>query len=240
MRRAADPVRVACCAQSERGPPEQGSQLAERGNSAEPVVILAAPVRGKMPRADREKQSCLARERRSPRNAPDPRRPECFGGGTARARSASAAFSGKPAYSPARTSDGATGASGSAAGASRGAAGSSGSAAGASGGAAGGGGATEHFRFFVASWTAMQRVSKSPNGFGGDLRYGAADGLSGADEICREIAATAMAGAGAKVWRAFLSVTKGADGKAVTRSIAWARALGTTVSSASSQRPKQI
>jgi hypothetical protein len=61
----------------------------------------------------------------------------------------------------------------------------------------------------------LQRVSKSVNGFGGDLRYGEADGLSGADKICREIAETAVPGAGAKVWRAFLSVTKGPDGKPV-------------------------
>jgi hypothetical protein len=47
------------------------------------------------------------------------------------------------------------------------------------------------------------------NGFGGDLRYGEATGIAGADKICTEIANTAMPGAGAKGWRAFLSATKG-------------------------------
>jgi hypothetical protein len=61
----------------------------------------------------------------------------------------------------------------------------------------------------------MQRLSGSPNGFGGDLRFKKADGLSGADEICRQIAETSLPGAGVKMWRAFLSVTAGADGKPV-------------------------
>lgn len=108
------------------------------------------------------------------------------------------------------------------------AAGSGGTVAGASGGtagaanggsgAAGTGAATstdEKFSFFVASWAAMQRLSKSPNGFGGDLRYGQPDGLSGADKICTEIAEHALPGSGAKGWRAFLSVTKGPNGQPV-------------------------
>ncbi|HKU41474.1 MAG TPA: hypothetical protein VJR89_25130 [Polyangiales bacterium] len=81
--------------------------------------------------------------------------------------------------------------------------------------AAGGGDEVDRFSFFVTSWAALQRLSKSPNGFGGDLRYGEADGLRGADEICREIAEASLAGSGKKTWRAFLSVTKGADGDPV-------------------------
>ena len=71
----------------------------------------------------------------------------------------------------------------------------------------------EKFSFFVTSYKALQRLSGSTNGFGGDLRYGEADGLSGADKICTEIAEYSMPCAGKKQWRAFLSVTKGgADG----------------------------
>jgi hypothetical protein len=69
----------------------------------------------------------------------------------------------------------------------------------------------EPFSFFVTSYAAMQRLSGTPNGFGGDLRYGEADGLSGADKICREIAESSQAGAGKKPWRAFLSATQGPD-----------------------------
>ena len=74
---------------------------------------------------------------------------------------------------------------------------------------------SEHFSFFVTSYAALQRLSGSQSGFGGDLRYGEADGLSGADKICREIADASLPGAGKKTWRAFLSVTKGADGAPV-------------------------
>ena len=87
---------------------------------------------------------------------------------------------------------------------------------------------TERFSFFVTSYAAMQRLSKSTSGFGGDLRYGQADGLSGADKICTEIAESSMPGSGAKGWRAFLSVTKGPAVRRSTRSIASATALGTT------------
>jgi hypothetical protein len=75
----------------------------------------------------------------------------------------------------------------------------------------------EHFSFFVASYAAMQRLSGTPNGFGGDLRFppGTGDGLSGADEICRQIAETSLPGAGSKSWRAFLSATQGSDGKPI-------------------------
>jgi hypothetical protein len=71
------------------------------------------------------------------------------------------------------------------------------------------------FSFFITSLVAMQRLSKSPNGFGGDLRYGTADGLTGADKICTEIAESQRAGAGANGWHAFLSASKGADGMPV-------------------------
>jgi hypothetical protein len=67
----------------------------------------------------------------------------------------------------------------------------------------------EHFSFFVTSLGAMRRLSKSDDGFGGDLRFGKATGLEGADEICRQIAEDAMPGAGAKGWRAFLSTAAG-------------------------------
>jgi hypothetical protein len=63
------------------------------------------------------------------------------------------------------------------------------------------------FSFFVTSIVAMRRLSANQNGFGGDLRYGQADGLAGADKICTEIAEASMAGAGAKGWRAFLSTS---------------------------------
>jgi hypothetical protein len=111
----------------------------------------------------------------------------------------------------------AAGRAGAAAGSSNGSAGSS-VAAGSSGAGSGGSGSQasdEPFSFFVTSWAAMQRLSKSPNGFGGDLRYGEADGLSGADKICTEIAEFAVPGSGAKGWRAFLSATKGPTGQPV-------------------------
>jgi hypothetical protein len=74
---------------------------------------------------------------------------------------------------------------------------------------------TAKFSFFVTSYAAMQRLSGSQSGFGGDLRYGESDGLSGADKICREIAEGSLAGAGKKKWRAFLSATEGSDGQPV-------------------------
>jgi hypothetical protein len=70
----------------------------------------------------------------------------------------------------------------------------------------------EKFSFFVTSYKALQALSGSPDGFGGDLRYGEADGLSGADKICTEIAERSMDCSGKKQWRAFLSVTKGPSG----------------------------
>jgi hypothetical protein len=71
------------------------------------------------------------------------------------------------------------------------------------------------FSFFVTSMEAMIRLSKNPKGFGGDLRYGQADGLSGADKICTEIAEGVVPGSGAKGWHAFLSANKGPDGMPV-------------------------
>ncbi|HMA96632.1 MAG TPA: hypothetical protein VKP30_28295, partial [Polyangiaceae bacterium] len=63
------------------------------------------------------------------------------------------------------------------------------------------------FSFFVTSYAAMKRLSGSELGFGGDLRYGQADGLTGADKICATIAEASMTGAGAKGWKAFLSTS---------------------------------
>ena len=75
-------------------------------------------------------------------------------------------------------------------------------------------GVADRFSFFVTSLTAMRTLSGNPSGFGGDLRFGQADGLSGADEICRQIAELSKPSNG-KTWRAFLSVTKGPDGTPV-------------------------
>jgi hypothetical protein len=57
----------------------------------------------------------------------------------------------------------------------------------------------------VTSLEAMRRLSGSNDGFGGDLRFGEANGLAGADKICTTIAETSMPGSSAKGWRAFLS-----------------------------------
>jgi hypothetical protein len=66
----------------------------------------------------------------------------------------------------------------------------------------------------MTSQAGLQRLSNNSKGFGGDLRFGKADGLSGADEICRQLAEASMPGNG-KTWRAFLSVSKGPEGSAV-------------------------
>jgi hypothetical protein len=58
-------------------------------------------------------------------------------------------------------------------------------------------------------------LSGTSTGFGGDFRYGEADGLSGADKICSELAESSMPGAAAKQWRAFLSATSGPEGEPV-------------------------
>lgn len=86
-----------------------------------------------------------------------------------------------------------------------------------SGDGAGGAPATEPFSFFVTSLKAMQELSGSQDGFGGDLRFGetgAGSGLRGADKICTTIAETSLPG-NAKTWRAFLSATQGEDGTQV-------------------------
>jgi hypothetical protein len=70
------------------------------------------------------------------------------------------------------------------------------------------------FSFFLTSQAGLAKLAGKAEGFGGDLRFGKADGLSGADEICRRLAESSMPGNG-KTWRAFLSVTKGPDGKPV-------------------------
>ncbi|HEY6135118.1 MAG TPA: hypothetical protein VIW70_14155 [Rubrivivax sp.] len=101
-----------------------------------------------------------------------------------------------------------------------GAAGSGGSGVGGSSagstGSGGGGGSSgvdpktlDKFSFFVTSMKAMREHSGSQDGFGGDLRFGTADGLTGADKLCTTIAESSMPGSGAKQWHAFLSTTKG-------------------------------
>lgn len=75
-----------------------------------------------------------------------------------------------------------------------------------------------HFSFFVTSLEALQELSGSENGFGGDLRFGKTGqgaGLLGADSICQCIAEKSMPGSKVKIWRAFLSASKGVDGKQV-------------------------
>jgi hypothetical protein len=74
---------------------------------------------------------------------------------------------------------------------------------------------TEPFSFFVTSLRALQELSGSQQGFGGDLRFGETGpgaGLRGADKICSTIADRSMPGASAKGWRAFLSATAGEVG----------------------------
>jgi len=72
----------------------------------------------------------------------------------------------------------------------------------------------ERFSFFITSLAALRTLSGNADGFGGDLRFGQADGLSGADEICRQISLQSMP-SNRKTWHAFLSVTKGPDGQPV-------------------------
>lgn len=108
-------------------------------------------------------------------------------------------------------SGGAVSASGGTAGATAGG-GGAGGAVGAGGAAGASTGPLAKFSFFVTSLVAMRTLSKSQDGFGGDLRYGQADGLSGADKICSDIAESSMPGSSVKQWRAFLSVAKGPAG----------------------------
>jgi hypothetical protein len=93
----------------------------------------------------------------------------------------------------------------------------------ATGGGGGGGGAagssgtqtctegdSNCFSFFVASYTRLFALAEafngSTSGWGGDLRYGTGDGLTGADKICTEIAEASLPGNG-KTWKAFLSTS---------------------------------
>ena len=136
------------------------------------------------------------------------------------ASAAGSANGGQPAAagSTANGGAGASGAAGSASAGGPGSAGAAGSSTGGSGGSAGSsssggsGGSVnptlDKFSFFVTSMVAMRKLSKSDNGFGGDLTYGTGDGLKGADKICTEIAESSMPGSGAKQWHAFLSTTK--------------------------------
>jgi hypothetical protein len=141
-------------------------------------------------------------------------------GGSTAAAGTSAGSAGSPA-NPSSGGAGNPAANGGSSGGETSAGGAGGSAADAGESAAGGGGssapvATEKFSFFVTSLEAMQRLSKSEDGFGGDLRYGEATGLAGADKICSEIAESSMPGAAGKGWRAFLSAKAGgANGAAV-------------------------
>lgn len=84
--------------------------------------------------------------------------------------------------------------------------------------ASSGGPELERFSFFVTSLKAMQGLSGSQLGFGGDLRFGEEGpgaGLRGADKICAAVAEMSMPGSAAKGWRAFLSVAADADGQPV-------------------------
>ena len=77
---------------------------------------------------------------------------------------------------------------------------------------------TEPFSFFVTSYRAMQELSGTQDGFGGDFRFGeegVGAGLRGADKICATIAEVSMPGASAKGWRAFLSATADENGQPV-------------------------
>ncbi len=67
-----------------------------------------------------------------------------------------------------------------------------------------------NFSFFVTSLATMRSQSGSQDGFGGNL-----GGLAGADAICQRAAMDV--GAGAKTWRAFLSVTTGGGIHAIDR-----------------------
>jgi hypothetical protein len=118
---------------------------------------------------------------------------------------------------------GGTGGTGGNTGGSGGNTGGTGGSTGGSGGGTGGGSgtdaaapegsSTEKFSFFYTSLDGMRRLSKSQNGFGGDLRFGMTTGLEGADKICQTLATDV--GFGSKTWKAFLSATKGTDGQPV-------------------------
>ncbi len=79
-------------------------------------------------------------------------------------------------------------------------------------------GELDPFSFFVTSLKALQELSGSEEGFGGDFRFGETGpgaGLRGADKICAAIAEMSMPGSSAKGWRAFLSATDDGNGETV-------------------------
>lgn len=107
---------------------------------------------------------------------------------------------------------------GSATAGSAGASGASAGGAGTAGTGGGGGVDLEPFSFFITSHVALQELSGSDLGFGGDFKFGETGpgaGLRGADKICATIADRSMPGASAKGWRAFLSATAGENGQPV-------------------------
>jgi hypothetical protein len=67
------------------------------------------------------------------------------------------------------------------------------------------------FSFFVASRARMFKLAQAFNGsakgWGGDFRYGTADGLTGADKLCTQIAEESLPG-NCRTWRAFLTTSK--------------------------------
>jgi hypothetical protein len=74
------------------------------------------------------------------------------------------------------------------------------------------------FSFFVTSLKGLQTLSGSEKGFGGNLSFGKKGqgaGLLGADSICQCLAEKSMPGSKVKLWRAFLSVAKDANGQRV-------------------------
>lgn len=111
---------------------------------------------------------------------------------------------GRPNTGSAGSTSSASSASGSG---SEGIAGAAGQAGSISANATAGSGAADspHFSFFVTSIDSMRKLSGNDSGFGGDLRYGEATGLAGADKICTEIAESSYPGTGKKGWHAFLS-----------------------------------
>ncbi|HKO51927.1 MAG TPA: hypothetical protein VJV79_29665 [Polyangiaceae bacterium] len=67
------------------------------------------------------------------------------------------------------------------------------------------------FSFFVASRARMFKLAQAFNGstkgWGGDFRYGTADGLTGADKLCTQVAEESLPG-NCRTWRAFLTTSK--------------------------------
>jgi hypothetical protein len=149
----------------------------------------------------------------------DPESPDKSPSGMQGAEAGRGGSGGESGAPPSVTAGVGVGGAGNAAGSGSNAGGAAGSHSGSGGtpdqaGKAGQGGEAAHFSFFATSQAALRKLSDNQDGFGGDLRFGKATGLEGADEICRTISETSMPGNG-KTWRAFLSVTKGPDGMPV-------------------------